>query len=1306
MTVTDLPLNSPVHVTTKEGKQLEGVIAYLGPVDFAEGNDWVGVRLTSKSTGLGKNDGSVQGKEYFQCPPNCGMFVKFANISERKLSKLEELKLKRELGISRTSAAKVGTSSSTTTPSRTPGSSTTPSKSITPRKPETEQTAEESTVSETPSAQEKLEAIKRRREALAKLKEERADKTGAAPAETSGSAPSPAPRKTPVSSATSDEPSGVVDERFHLEIASKNKELDQVRQELQETKRNLQSVEEAHRIESQKQDQMIRSLQKENATLEKKLEQQLEKNQSRDSEKLSATALDETHTLRIQELESRIDEMRDELETVIREKNDSRRDLERERKEHQTCRDELTVSRSQATALQLELQALEQQSEKRTTTDNSHYKERALLQGEISALKRKVVTLEQDKINLDATIEDLVLDKEQLQQEKEDLQDKVEELKLDAETAQMEAEELRMELEDAQASVEKASSLANDGGEDEDKVQALALQNTRLREALIRLREQTSTEKMEMAKQLRAAEKEAEAGRAIMSEVESLRARTSTLQGEVEDLKDMVEQGSAFEQMVEDLSDRVLFIEEENLALQTTIRELEEGAELTAEMEEVQADEIKALSRDLEDRETLIRNLEEVIKIQRRRESDFQKTVSNYRSVVDTLKQEKQILLDLQQGNAGERSNAIASSQKALARAAQLVSDAAELRKREAQAVMDSIDSEVSKVTLVRFERLIPKSLVSFEVSAIHGEMLAVQVAEGCSRSLHDIGSSLSKRILPSLDSKTTKESASSPIEITDEVRSDAKELLYQGEFAVSLVETSRFALRLLAAGQWPGLLTPEKSQKLGAIVGHLIHPLDKALKDRLKMLKEEGVLPREQSNLEGYRQIFHATRDAIENEMQREENGISLSGWDPPGLQILHSVSQSKFLCVAAASSICTIMNAVDDISQLQLDLYKRFEQITSSANSICLRFTSVGVSGGTESNELIKAVSDWGLVVDAMVGAAKDFIDDTSSLESLSVALESVSGAMSKLSSLQRASHFQQNEDSTLHDLSPESTGFWSRMVGLVERTSSSTADFTDLNHILRGRWIEEKLESAVEKEPLLDEAKSSIEVLEGKLQSRQKEISILSARLSQLESLLAKSSSGSKTTVKSDKSAEDLIKLKEENRVLTEAMDVLQRQADEYENEIRALKDFKSPRKSGDSRSTPRRAVTSIADLSSPTSRHSEDSINAGVLEATIFRPALQEALHESARLKSRLVASAMEDLPPLGRLCRAGHVEIAARVNSLLSEYRMEKASTKLVDLAGTGTSSPRFQLREQRKRQNELTKKLEEAMLMCRRVSHS
>ncbi|KAI0051630.1 hypothetical protein FA95DRAFT_243872 [Auriscalpium vulgare] len=63
-----------------ESLGFEGTLRYLGEIDGKAGQ-WAGVELSGGFLGMGKNDGSVNGKHYFRCPPKCGVFVATAKLS-------------------------------------------------------------------------------------------------------------------------------------------------------------------------------------------------------------------------------------------------------------------------------------------------------------------------------------------------------------------------------------------------------------------------------------------------------------------------------------------------------------------------------------------------------------------------------------------------------------------------------------------------------------------------------------------------------------------------------------------------------------------------------------------------------------------------------------------------------------------------------------------------------------------------------------------------------------------------------------------------------------------------------------------------------------------------------------------------------------------------------------------------------------------------------------------------------------------------------------------------------------------------
>lgn len=172
----------------------------------------------------------------------------------------------------------------------------------------------------------------------------------------------------------------------------------------------------------------------------------------------------------------------------------------------------------------------------------------------------------------------------------------------------------------------------------------------------------------------------------------------------------------------------------------------------------------------------------------------------------------------------------------------------------------------------------------------------------------------------------------------------------------------------------------------------------------------------------------------------------------------------------------------------------------------------------------------------------------------------------------------------------------------------------------------------------------------------------------------------------------------------------MDVLQRQVDEYENEIRVLKDFKSPTKGASSKRTPRRALTSVSDMS-PYGRGGgtgADESNAGVLEATIFRPALQRALKDASKWKASSIGAALASLPPLPTPLNSSggtnsSVDALQDLTTALASWRREKASASLVDLSRRDKSA-KAQFREMLGREASASRRVKEVVLQYQRTS--
>ena len=689
---------------------------------------------------------------------------------------------------------------------------------------------------------------------------------------------------------------------------------------------------------------------------------------------------------------------------------------------------------------------------------------------------------------------------------------------------------------------------------------------------------------------------------------------------------------------------------------------------------------------------------------QRRRELDFQRTVGNYRKSIETLQEEKNSLLALHEGGEGEKKNAFIASQKALAQAAQSVADATAARKREADAIFNLIDAKVKSHLAERLEDFLPQNLASSEISAVKGELLLSKIAMKSSLSLNTVADMFQQSIH---NAKATIETigASEVLEVGNiSISSNLSQIitthLHQTKFAQLAIESSSECLRLLSMTQWPDLMSSDASIEFSISISQFIPQLDAAMSELLLKLKEEGILSPHQSNLNILSQALQSIR--LSQDTSEYEQFVP-SQWKPPSLEVLKNVSKSKFSLLGSTSAIASILKVGESqlhehcsfISQIFQNVKRLCDEMCAVIDILSCTEITNGDAFESVSSEALKleiVSSDLFTTVE-MTLSTKEL--PTSALSGIQAKINAVNLAMGEILSVLRSRKKESYEEEKTNTLSPETSDPWETIKHVATKTRDASGDADDINYIIRARKLEEQLTVAVENDAKLSIANTKIRSLEKNLATRSKEISMQNERLEELEIMLSQtainSSSMNKTTVITQSSDESK-ELKEEVRILNEAMEVLQTQVDEYEQEIKTLKE---PQKGKSRRGHPgsaRKSVTLESDFSLSNLRggnnqkSSSHDIKSGLIEAALYRPALRSAKSEASMCKAKFIMDSLMTLPPLSNNISGKVSELSIQRRQLMkvgAELRMKKASISIIDITNNN-SIARQSVNEQRR----------------------
>ncbi|XP_078588228.1 dynactin subunit 1-like isoform X30 [Branchiostoma floridae x Branchiostoma japonicum] len=536
--MADRPMKVGMRVEVA-GKGLVGTVAYVGTTMFASGK-WVGVVLDEKK---GKNNGTVQGKKYFNCDDGYGIFVR-----QSQLNVLED-----QSG---------GSASTPSTPSQE-------EKSVSKRTPGAR-------AFETPRAsrgsRENLESIPQRK----------------TPSSSS---------KPPTRSASSTELK-----------TSKTANSDQQTKKSKKSPTSSNLDETIKEMKSPTQPSKDSSKSKESTPLSTPVSTPVGPTQAEMDEK----------DRNIGELTAKVKDLEEKLDTIKVKRLEDKGKL----KEFEKSKIEIQKllefkSKMQEAKNDLEKQLKEAKKEAKEALDAKEQ-------------------FEEEMKDVTETIEIATLDKEMAEEK--------------CEAQQLEVDQLRERLEEAQTDLEllknEIATSGTEGAATSFQVKQMEEQNNRLRDALVKMRDLSQSEKQENQKLQKEIDKNNSQLKTLTQQKEKLSKEVEEAEATVDELKEQVDAALGAEEMVEHLTERNLQQEERIQELEEQVGDLEAMHEMDEEMQESARDNEIEMREEIDMANSKVREFQRKLEASQEMIADLQQTITKYRDLTTQLREKNEDLAE------------------------------------------------------------------------------------------------------------------------------------------------------------------------------------------------------------------------------------------------------------------------------------------------------------------------------------------------------------------------------------------------------------------------------------------------------------------------------------------------------------------------------------------------------------------------------------------------------------------------------------------------------------------------------------
>ncbi|CBN74280.1 conserved unknown protein [Ectocarpus siliculosus] len=1130
-------LGSRVTVTGKKG-----VVKFIGPTDFAAG-EWIGVELDLQE---GKNDGLVNGVQYFDCREGHGLFVKKAQV-----------RLDRSATAATAASAKPGAMS--------PSSPTMPTTG-------------------TGRAASRLQAIREKNKALKETLA--AGKT------------SPQAQRPTFSSPRGSRSPGGFSVKDGLDVPGSPASLVSIGSIGSEARRGAQTISSSgHDVQAPSPTTpSLGSSRAIRATGIKSFRRQtdveratpgLEEKQG-STESLASSPMPPPPSRAIEQASANV-----EMDALRLKAAQATSEAEEAQARLAEATEKLDAREASCRELEGKLSLFQRKSENALGEERLKASTLAKEKAAAAAAGRREADMEVQVSELTDTCEALTLDKEQLSLEKEDLQEKLDELQMELDSTKLDLEHAQLNAKENEAAARALSAAggARDGSVD---VKMLAEQNVQLKEALKRLHTHSIAEKTDLTKAIRSLEKEATSTAGLKDEVEKLRSWKDSKAAEMEDLLEKLDESKAYEEMVEALTTKNLEIGERCGELEATIADLESSVEMSEELETQQAEDIRELQSELTGREVSLHNQKLALESVMKELQDTKQTIDRFREYADRLKASRDELAAASKSEIGTAALATAEKRALLTQKASIEKMATQARRAKMSGKLLQVNLLDAQARSSRISMLLPGSLgaAETELRCIDADLSVCRLARkaGIALELLELPAIEFVDVFAAVPGAAQHDEEGGALEDTTLDRATAMEdcsrLALEAEQSSPIARAIGEALAVLSAtvSVPSSKASPAEVAAVSSEVASAVGEAEELVDGLLRVIQDEGGLRPAGSATTVSALAATTTSIGIRRAAAVPSGGYRASADDNThksdgerGGSVCAAVAALQDCLVSARRAVLAVTSAAlrgadaprvsrvlvsqreDGVSMLWKSvrgLWGDLMALRSVAYNGCGNMSAELEQVALGAKEVLEKVSTH--AVDHRKGAPDPTASELAKqVTSLRPAAKDLLRSPTTDAGVQDGTHMPPFPRATWRAVAP-----W-----LAQDTSRSSGEADDVASsmpapcVSRAEGIRMMLEEAIELKPELEAARAQTADMTVELAAKSKELIVATSKREQLEVLLEKTEGSQITSADLQKQVlvlqETSRKFEQENKFIAEALEDLQDSTSRLEAENRSLK-----------------------------------------------------------------------------------------------------------------------------------------------------